>query len=45
MIQIITGQGPFHYHHQLSDKDIDTTCSLCLEYEESGADLALECPT
>ena len=44
IIQIITGHGPFRYHQQFSDKEVDTTCSLCLEDEESGAHLALDCP-
>jgi hypothetical protein len=42
IIQIITGHGPFCYHQQFSNKEVDTSCSLCLEDKASGARLALE---
>ncbi|MEO1808482.1 MAG: reverse transcriptase family protein, partial [Bacteroidota bacterium] len=44
IIQIITGHGPFSYHRQFSEKEVDTTCRLCFEDEELGAHLALDCP-
>ena len=44
IIQIITGHGPFRYHQWVVDNNLDPTCVLCLEEEETGAHLVLGCP-
>ena len=45
IIQIITGHGPFLYHLQKIDEEIqDSTCQLCFEEEQTASHLILQCP-